>query len=271
MTNRYFVDTPIKSGKVTLDGGEAHHLIQVMRAVPGTRVVLFDGSGAEFTAQVERVGRGEAELTILSREQVDRELPLELTLGTALPKGDRKRWLVEKAVELGVSRLVPLATARSVARAGRKTLARLRRTVIEASKQCGRNRLMEITETQTWPDFVADSQTARYRLLAHREAKTSRPASGTPEQQPGDCPAAGDCPDFREAKMGLSPSETVRQVGASDAAVLAVGPEGGFTADEVSLATASGWQVIDLGPRTLRTETAAIVLACVVIRDVLGR
>jgi len=184
--------------------------------------VLFDGSGAEFTAQVERVGRGEAELTILSREQIDRELPLKLTVGTALPKGDRQRWLVEKAVELGVSRLVPLATARSVARAGRKSLARLRRTVIEASKQCGRNRLMEITETQTWPDFVADSQTVRYRLLAHREAKTSQPASGTPEQQPG------DCPDFREAKMGLSPSEIVRQVGVSDAAVLAVGPEGGL-------------------------------------------
>ena len=95
MAERYFLETPIPPGAplpqtVLLAGPEAHHLIHVMRAKPGDRVVLFDGSGAEFPAQVERVGRGEAELTILSREEVDLELPLELTLGTALPKGDRQ-------------------------------------------------------------------------------------------------------------------------------------------------------------------------------------
>ncbi len=144
MSERYFVDKTISGGRVALNGPEAHHLIHVMRAAPGLNVVLFDGSGAEFPAVVQRVGRSDVELAVLSRELVDRELPFDLTLATALPKGDRQKWLVEKAVELGVTRLVPLRTQRAVAQPVEQALARLRRAVIEASKQCGRNRLMPI-------------------------------------------------------------------------------------------------------------------------------
>ena len=238
MTDRYFADTPIAGGKATLVGVDAHHLIHVMRVKPGDRVVLFDGSGAEFTAQVERLSRTKAELTILARHEIDRELPLEVTLGVALPKGDRQKWLVEKAVELGVKRLVPLETERSVARPGERTLDRLRRTVIEASKQCGRNRLMEIAESLAWRDFVDDAQTAHLRLLAHprsRAAETER----------------------------LPVQKSLASVRSSHVVVLAVGPEGGFTGDEITLATSAGWQLVDLGPRTLRTETAAILLAAI--------
>ena len=238
MTDRYFADTPITGVKATIAGREAHHLIHVMRVKPGDRVVLFDGSGAEFTTQVERLSRTEAELSILSRHEIDRELPRELALGVALPKGDRQKWLVEKAVELGVKRLVPLETERSVARPGQRTLDRLRRTVIEASKQCGRNRLMEIAESQAWRDFVDRAQTADLRLLAHprsRAAETER---------------------FAAQKSSAS-------LGSSHVVVLAVGPEGGFTGDEITLATSAGWQLVDLGPRTLRTETAAILLAAI--------
>ena len=120
-----------------------------MRATPGTQVTLFDGSGDEFAAAVDRVGRSEVELAILSRESINRELPFALTLGVALPKGDRQKWLVEKAVELGVARIVPLRTQRSVAQPVEQALVRLRRAVIEASKQCGRNRLLQIDPPQT--------------------------------------------------------------------------------------------------------------------------
>ncbi|HUT93024.1 MAG TPA: 16S rRNA (uracil(1498)-N(3))-methyltransferase [Thermoguttaceae bacterium] len=238
MTDRYFADTPISGEKATLVGTEAHHLIHVMRLKPGDRVVLFDGSGAEFTAQVARLRRAEAELAILARHEVDRELPVDLTLAVALPKGERQRWLVEKAVELGVKRLVPLETERSVARPGERTLGRLRRAVIEASKQCGRNRLMEIAESQPWRDFVDRTQRAPLRLLAHarnRAAETER---------------------FAAEKSWAS-------LGSSHGVVLAVGPEGGFTDNEITLATSAGWQLVDLGPRTLRTETAAILLASI--------
>ena len=200
-----------------------------MRAKPGSEVVLFDGSGAEFSARVERIGRSDVDLAVLERREVDRELPVEITLAVALPKGDRQRWLVEKAVELGVARLQPLRTARSVAQPSSSTLKRLRRAVIEASKQCGRNRLMEIEPPVDWPTLVARTTDRPCRLLAHPGGTADRQAS------------------FSAAATGRNP-------------ILAVGPEGGFTDEEVATATTAGWQCVDLGPRILRIETACLVM-----------
>ena len=142
MADRYFVQPEITGDRAVLAGPEAHHLLHVMRLGIGDRVTLFDGSGAEFLAQITRLGRSEVELSVLAREPIDRELPIDFTLAVALPKGDRQKWLVEKAVELGVTRLVPLRTARSVAQPGPQVAKRLARTGIEASKQCRRNRLL---------------------------------------------------------------------------------------------------------------------------------
>jgi 16S rRNA (uracil1498-N3)-methyltransferase len=236
MSERYFVDKPISSDRATLSGPEAHHLIHVMRATPGTQVTLFDGGGEEFSASVEQIGRAEVSLAILSRESVNRELPLSLILGVALPKGDRQKWLVEKAVELGVTRIVPLRTRRGVAQPVEQALVRLRRAVIEASKQCGRNRLLKIDEPQAWPDFVADAAGTPCRLLAH----------------PG-----GNCPVFRLRENGIVPSDV-------SSVCAAVGPEGGFSEEEATLAVDAGWQTVDLGPRILRVETAALMLAAVI-------
>ena len=101
-----------------------------MRVQIGQEVTLVDGSGAEFKATLENVERNQADLIIHHRSQVDRELPFHLTLGVALPKGQRQRWLVEKLVELGVNTLVPLNTERAVAIAETKTLQRLHRSFI---------------------------------------------------------------------------------------------------------------------------------------------
>jgi len=231
MSDRYFVDKPISIDRVTLSGPEAHHLIHVMRATPGTRVTLFDGAGDEFSAAVERVGRADVELSILARQSIDRELPFSLTLGVALPKGDRQKWLVEKAVELGVTRIVPLRTQRGVAQPVEQALVRLRRAVIEASKQCGRNRLLQIDEPRSWPDFVADAAGASCRLVAH----------------------PGGARELRSVLVDLSGN-----------VCLAIGPEGGFADEEVALAVAAGWCIVDLGPRILRVETAALFLVAVV-------
>ncbi|MCL4193003.1 MAG: 16S rRNA (uracil(1498)-N(3))-methyltransferase [Thermoguttaceae bacterium] len=228
MADRYFVAHPIGIGRVTLDGPEGHHLAHVMRAKPGMEVILFDGSGAEFLAQVLSVRRSAAELEILTRREVDRESPVALTLGVSLPKGDRQKWLVEKVVELGLRRLVPLVTSRSVAQTGADAVKRLDRAVIEASKQCGRNRLMTVDTPQSWPDFIAATCGAPCRVLAH--------------------------PGVSGPRASL-PSAAPEQV------VAAVGPEGGFTDEEVEEAVAAGWQTVSLGPRILRVETAAVVLA----------
>ena len=167
MADRYFADEPISGDRVILRGDEAHHLIHVMRASPGMAVTVFDGSGAEFSAVVERVGRTDVEMTVAGRNEVDRELPFELTLAVALPKGDRQKWLVEKAVEMGVARLVPLRTRRVVTQPGDQGFRRLRRTVVEASKQCGRNRLMLIDAAEDWPELITQTAGEPHRLLAH--------------------------------------------------------------------------------------------------------
>jgi 16S rRNA (uracil1498-N3)-methyltransferase len=225
MSDRYFAETRIASNRALLVGAEAHHLLHVMRGKVGTRVTLFDGSGWQFDAVVERTGRSEVELAIMNRQEIDREAQIAVTLGVALPKGDRQKWLVEKVVELGVSRLIPLETERGVAQPVENALERLRRSVIESCKQCGRNRLMVISEPKPWREFLDESQDVAHRLVAH------------PGRGPLTLPLQGNT------------------------ATLAVGPEGGFTEEEAAMAEARRWQLIDLGPRILRVETAAVALA----------
>ncbi len=244
MADRYFVETRVEGTHARLSGAEAHHLAHVMRARPGDEVALFDGSGAEFSARVECVGRSEIELTVLARSEVDREMQTLVTLGVALPKGDRQRWLVEKAVELGVARLVPLETERSENRESSAGSERLRRAVIEASKQCGRNRLMEIAPPCKLAEFLAapfPTTTANnaVRLLAH--------------------PGAPHC---RKALAVGVPSGTPRHV------ALAIGPEGGLTDAEVALAASFQWLAVGCGERILRVETAALALAAAIMLNV---
>jgi 16S rRNA (uracil1498-N3)-methyltransferase len=232
MSSRFFHPTPIAAEGVTLDGPEAHHLLHVGRAAVGQGVTLFDGSGAEFAAVVEKLGRSKVELRIIERVVADRELPFTLTVGVALPKGDRQKWLVEKLTELGVTTLVPLVTERGVAQPSAGALERLNRGVIEASKQCGRNRLMRISKPQAWGEWVAEvaEGISERRLLAHPD--------GLPLSE-----------------LDLSSPQPTR---------VAIGSEGGFTDAEVVAATAPGWQKVALGPRILRIETAAVALAAAI-------
>ena len=236
MADRYFLETPPKDGRAVVSGPEAHHLMHVMRARPGDEIVLFDGSGAEFAARVEKTGRSEVQCVVLSRSEIDREAAGQMVVAVALPKGDRQRWLVEKLVELGVSELAPLETERGVAQPVDNALARLRRSVIEASKQCGRNRLMAIAAPRPWRDFATSAAGDSIRLVAH--------PGGTP------------CGQVLDRLRASEPHRHVQ---------FAVGPEGGFTDAEVNLALQAGWQAVDLGKRILRVETAAVFLAALAV------
>jgi 16S rRNA (uracil1498-N3)-methyltransferase len=229
MSERFFIDAPIAGETAVLRGPEAHHLSGVMRVRVGDEVLLFDGSGAEFPARVEAIERREVRLAVLSRNVVDRELPRDVTLCSALPRGDRQRWLIEKAVELGVRRFVPLRTNRAVVEPDSGTCERLRRTVIEASKQCGRNRLMEITAPSDAPPTAA---AGALNLLAHPGGETTLAQLAE--------------------ELRAQPSRPI---------ALLVGPEGGFTDEEAAAAQSAGWRPVSLGPRILRIETAATALA----------
>lgn len=228
MADRFHLPTAPTDGRAKLDGPEAHHLLHVMRASVGSEVTLFDGHGGEYHATVAQCGRREVLLATGERRAICRELPTRLVLGVALPKGDRQKWLVEKLTELGVAELIPLATERSVADLKGKSRERLHRSVIEASKQCGRNTLMQIADPQPIAGLLASASGTK--LVAHPTGDSLAQA----------LPAA------------------------IDTAYVVVGPEGGLTDAEVSLATSHGWTIVSLGASILRIETAAVALAAVV-------
>lgn len=227
MSGRYYHPEASLGRRVLLAGDEGHHLATVMRGRIGDEVLLFDGRGRELVARITSVRKGTVELDVVAERELSRELPWPVTLAVALPKGERQKWLVEKATELGVHRLVPLRTERSVAQAGAEAVARLRRVVIEASKQCGRNQLMEVDEARPCIEFFQAAMGMGRRVLAD------------PHGRP-----------LAEAAMF-----------ASEPVCCAIGPEGGFTEAERAAALASGWEAVGLGARILRVETAAIALA----------
>jgi len=226
MSERFFSDSLIAGDAARLTGAEAQHLARVMRAQVGDEVILFDGGGDEFTGRITAISKSAVDLEITERRSLDRELPHQLTLAVALPKGDRQKVLVEKLTELGVTRLIPLITQRGVAQPVESALDRLSRSVIEASKQCGRNRLMEIAAPVDVAQLAEAAPSAVLRLVAHPDGE-------------------------RLAELG----------GASGDILAAVGPEGGFTDAEVSALERAGWRRVALGPRILRIETAAMALA----------
>jgi 16S rRNA (uracil1498-N3)-methyltransferase len=231
MPDRFYVNLPLGTGPVTLEGPEAHHLIRVRRIRPGDRVYLFNGDGKEYAAEVTATTRQKVALQVTRVEAPDRELGFHLELAAPFPKGDRGHFLLEKLTELGVTTFVPLRTRRSVVHPGETGREKMQRYVVETCKQCGRNVLMQIAPLTDWEAYCARSDLAAARFLAH--------------------------PPFSPLEAALAIPQSL----ASDGLVLAVGPEGGFTDEEVGRAKAYGWRPVQLGPRTLRIETAAIALA----------
>lgn len=227
MSERFFLAAAPIGKRAVLTGDEARHLSRVLRGQPGDEVVVFAGTGVAWPARIVRVARDEVELTLADPSTDPARTGPRLTLAVALPKGERQKWLVEKLTELGVARLVPLETERGVAEATPAACERLRRGVIEACKQCGRNRLMEIAAPRSMAAALADMPPGSRAVIA----------------DPGGIP--------------LDPR------GQADAPSLLalVGPEGGFTAAEIAAAEQAGAIRVSLGPHILRIETAAIALA----------
>lgn len=227
MPNRFYLANLPESGAAVLEDLEAHHLIHVLRASPGDIVELFNGTGLVASAQITSLHKRDAKLQILGSHREDPS-PRQIIVATAVPKGDRFDWLIEKATELGVTRIIPLRTARSVVDPRESKLEKLRQTVIAACKQSGRNHLLELESTTTWSDFVTRELEQSASYIAH-PGPTTRSASS-----------------LWDGKSSI---------------VFAIGPEGGFTDEEVELAVGRGAKPISLGPRILRIETAALALA----------
>jgi 16S rRNA (uracil1498-N3)-methyltransferase len=235
---RFLVVELPTDGRVALDADESRHASQVLRLKVGDRIELFDGRGGSADAAVAEVGKRQTLVQIQVRTDVDRELPAGLELLIALPKGDRQKQLVDALVQLGVRKLTPLSCHRSVAQPSLGAMERLQRTVVESSKQCGRNRLMEIGEPLSLEVLPQHSSGTTLCWFAH------------PYGNPQSLAAV-------EPGIGLD-VDAVRQ-GVRARAI--VGPEGGLTAAEVEGLTAAGWQQVSLGTRILRVELAATTIA----------
>jgi 16S rRNA (uracil1498-N3)-methyltransferase len=224
VSTRFYCPNPPSAGRQRLEADEARHLSRVCRLRVGAVVEVFDGRGLATRSEVVASGADWVELTIVGSPMPESPPPFTLTLATAVPKGDRFDWLVEKATELGVDRLIPIVTARSVVEPGASKLSRLRRTIIESSKQCGRNRLMVLESPIQWESLIESSRESM-KFLADPQGS---PAWQWPR---------------------ISRGRTV---------ILAVGPEGGFSPLERDVALTAGWSPIALSANTLRIETAAL-------------
>ena len=216
---------------VKLDADEAHHLTRVLRLGSGARVFVFDGEGGEYECEVARIAKHEVELNLLRRLEDAVESPLRLTLAQALIKGDKFDWVIQKATELGVTRIVPLVTdhadiKRAEERAGQR-LQRWRRISLEALKQCGRRRLVEICEPAPFDDFCGSTARSACLIFSQRGGESLAEVS---------------------AKL-----RDVNQLS------LCVASEGGWSDHELRKAASCDFTPVSLGTRTLRTETAAIV------------
>ena len=231
MSERFYLPVSLETPAVELTGAEAHHLKDVLRLEVGDRVVLFDGRGTEAQARIASIGKRAVSLEVLDVRSVPAVAP-PVALATAIPKGDRFRFLVEKAAELGVSRLVPLATERSVVHPRDFKLDKMRQTVIAATKQSGRAHLMQIDALLSWKDFLASIPPEHCLLVAD--------------------------------PLGLPLPDAVLQAPRRPT-IAVVGPEGGLTRDEIQAAVDAGALRVGLGDHVLRIETAAIALCTLLL------
>ncbi|QDT10358.1 RsmE family RNA methyltransferase [Planctomycetes bacterium K23_9] len=234
MTRRYYLsDLPPVAALAVLPNSESQHAIKVMRIQVGETVELFDGRGTQADATVVSVTRKECSVRIEHSSSVDREPNRELTFAIALPKPDRCRELIERLTELGVQRVVPIVAVRTQRGPSENLIGKLRRAVIEACKQSGRNVLMEITEPMSLAEYV---------------------------DQPDSTPAIDSTP----AKWIAHPDGPIldfTQIVSIDSASLLIGPEGGWTEEEINIALDAGFKKVGLGKRIYRIETAAVYLA----------
>ena len=236
MSTRLYLDIPLAAGStLALPPGAARH-VQVRRLQPGDALLLFDGGGAEWPAEVVSMGRSEVTVRVGEPVAVERELPFALTLAVGMPANDRMDALVEKATELGVARIQPLVCERSVLRLDGERAARKQAhwqaVAVAACEQCGRARVPRIEPVRPFAAWLASLGVAPV---------VDAPARLLLSPRPGARPLAAVLAPGRDA-LSLS------------------GPEGGLSPGEETAAESAGFAAVGLGPRVLRADTAPLAL-----------
>jgi len=230
----------------TLDESESHHASHVLRLKVGATVELFDGNGATATATIESIGKSQVRVALSQSPVIEsRSQPL-VTLAFAVPKGKRLDWLLEKATELGAAALLPVVCRRSVA--GEESLSDNKRQrwlthCVAAAKQSGLNFLPEIAEPLELPQLLDRAANGNWQILLAGMTDPSAPPLAT---------------TLHRARQSAATGEPASRI------LILVGPEGGFTDDELSAIKSAGFSGVRLGHTTLRIETAAVALLAAV-------
>jgi len=225
---RIYTDSPLSEGShADLDENAAQHVGRVLRMQSGQALKLFNGDGQDYPATITEAGKKRVGVLVGAPEANHTESPLQVTLGQTLSKGDRMDYAIQKAVEMGVSCIVPLTTERcEVKLKGDREDKRLRHwqsIAVSAAEQCGRARVPEVLPVMTLEQWFGHSRDCDLRLVLHHRTEQSLASMDKPAH-----------------------------------VALMIGPEGGLTAEEIALAEKEGFMPVALGPRVLRTETAPV-------------
>jgi 16S rRNA (uracil1498-N3)-methyltransferase len=225
---RVYVDTALSTGaRCEIDGNAANHIMRVLRLRNGDELTVFDGGGGEYAARIDSIRKDTVLVDVRDHRALTRESPLHLTLAQGVSRGERMDLVIQKATELGVSLIVPILTERTVvkldATQAERKLQHWKGIAIAACEQCGRNTLPTLEEPMSLREFVRNSPASETRVLLSPEG-----------------------------------SLRIREIAPATRVTVLIGPEGGLTQDEQGAAVKAGFERIRVGPRILRTETAAI-------------
>lgn len=225
---RLFQDRPLQiSDHIALDSNTSHRLTAVLRLETDRKIILFNGDGLEYLSTITLIKKNRVNVTILEKIRKNLESPLEIHLGQVISKGEKMDFVIQKATELGVKKITPLFSARSVVHLKQDRLEKKtehwQKIAIHAVEQCGRTVVPNIEQPVPLEEWVFN-----------RDEKTRLALDPASPQGLNTCPILGPV-------------------------ALLIGPEGGLTEEELVYATQRGFQMVSCGPRILRTETAALV------------
>lgn len=233
----------MKNGMITLSGSDLKHLAQVLRLRAGDVIQVFDGSGAEYDARLVDLGKREAHAEIIETRAADTEPRVRLTLFQGLPKAEKMDLIIQKTVELGVSMIVPVVTQRSVVRPDEnkwdRRLERWNRIAAEAAKQCRRAVVPKVAAPVSLREALDVSGNAAAALVLYENEQ-------------------------KKCLKELLKCYNINKIG--DIALF-IGPEGGFSKEEIDEMTGFGVSAAGLGRRILRTETAAISAVSIIMYE----
>jgi len=237
---RFFVSAEeIKNNKAFISGSNAHHLATVLRLKEGAKIIVFDGTGWEYVVVLKKITKELVEGEIEEKRVSLRETKSEITLIQGIPKGDKMDFIIQKCTELGVAKIIPLITERTVVKLDKERMAkkqnRWQKIAQEAAKQCQRATVPVISEIYSWPVLLTSLTTSDPAVVLWEEEE------------------ARGFKDYLQSKPELTKLQII------------IGPEGGFSQGEIEQLREKGVQSVTLGPRILRTETAGLAALTMVL------